>query len=245
MHNLKEPHYIYISRDITSFKENRLHIQSFEEQQEQEIQQRVHQVIGQNQQLTDTNLFLEAFLEGALTYLDAHLKEETLVNLPTINLLLAKAKEVMDYQKDASKLLREIDAKAIFMEVKNALNPSLKATKAEIRYSFGQHRKLRYVKAHLYEIIYILLDNAIQYRKSDQPLTVFKSNELSAQYCSLLWNTASSSNSAAAWFSNDLLKTETTKITVFVAEINSQIWFFKTGPFDQTQPSVLEKTSIL
>lgn len=172
VHNLKEPHYIYISRDITSFKENRLHIQSFEEQQEQEIQQRVHQVIGQNQQLTDTNLFLEAFLEGALTYLDAHLKEETLVNLPTINLLLAKAKEVMDYQKDASKLLREIDAKAIFMEVKNALNPSLKATKAEIRYSFGQHRKLRYVKAHLYEIIYILLDNAIQYRKSDQPLTI-------------------------------------------------------------------------
>jgi len=78
----------------------------------------------------------------------------------------------MAYQKDADKLIREIDAKAIFMKVRADLQPVLQTTNATLRYRFSKNRTLRYVKAHFDEILYTLIDNAIRYRQPDIPLEI-------------------------------------------------------------------------
>jgi len=170
---LKVPNYIFISRDITYFKNNTLHLEELQAQQEHKIQTSLHEVIERTQLLETSNTFLVEFIEGALSNIDKYVKVGTLsTNLSVLKPLLTRAKEVMDYQKDADKLIREIDVKDIFMEVKSSLQTSIKSTKADIRYTFGKHRKIRYVKTHLYEIIYTLLHNALIYRKQDQPLEI-------------------------------------------------------------------------
>ncbi|MFK7980933.1 MAG: chemotaxis protein CheB [Saprospiraceae bacterium] len=168
-----EPNFIFIGRDITFFKKSSLHLQQLEQQMEQEVQNRLANVISEKQLLATKNDFLESFMEGILTKISEQLPQiSSAEKLTTITPLLSRAKELMDYQKDADKLIREIDAKAIFMEVRTALQHRLQTTNATLRYSFGKNRTLRYVKAHFYEILYTLIDNAISYRKTGTPLEI-------------------------------------------------------------------------
>lgn len=169
------PNFIFIGRDITFFKKNTLHLQQLEQQMEQEIQAKLIGIIGQKQILETKSDFLEAFLEGILTKIDTQIskeKGETSIELEPLLPLLERSKELVDYQKDADKLIREIDAKDIFLEVRGALQSMIQTTNATIRYSFGKHRKLRYVKAHFYEILFTLMDNALNYRTPDAALTI-------------------------------------------------------------------------
>jgi len=181
-----QPNFIFIGRDITFFKKSTLHLKQLEEQMEQEVQNRLVNVIAEKQFLATKNDFLESFLEGIITKIGEQLPQISSADkLRTITPLLSRAKELMDYQKDADKLIREIDAKAIFIEVRADLQPALQNTNATLRYSFGKNRTLRYVKAHFYEILYTLIDNAINYRLPDTALEIQVATDIKADFFSL------------------------------------------------------------
>ncbi len=176
---------VLISQNSTKLVEQEQTIHRLTEGFDQELQSHTQTLMKENQLLKLSNEFMDGFVEGAVADLLPNIQllgenghsengkqypsgngngnghSENLKQLvQTVELL----QEMVDFQRDASQLVREIDLRTIFEEVKKEMQAPIKSSKAKIQTKFGRNRSLKYIPAYARQIFKELLDNSLRYR---------------------------------------------------------------------------------
>lgn len=186
----KPHHFVMVTRDMTIYKEQENQFQALSLNMEIELEKRAGELLQENKRLHELNGYYDSLLEGAVDDIKPVLKrmiqassdekdnvEISKNDIANLQKIMDTLEDVSSYQKDASKLIREIDIKEVFLDLRKSLKNRIDTAEANIRYQFGQHKNILYIPAYFRHILHTLLDNALQYKNPDQALEIQVSTE--------------------------------------------------------------------
>ncbi|MEZ4883632.1 MAG: CheR family methyltransferase [Chitinophagales bacterium] len=182
------------TRDLSDIKARKREIKRLNEELEQKVEERTADLEDANEYLEELNSFLDDFVNGAIhdlrapilrmkSYVESLSKAKDEADrkklLERVGMASQKLESVLnglmqflDFQKNGSHAILNINIKDIFYEVKTQLTDQLSQLESTIQTDFNDSPNFYYVKPYLVSMVYNVLDNAIKYRDDNRPLEI-------------------------------------------------------------------------
>ncbi|MGB1242644.1 MAG: sensor histidine kinase, partial [Chitinophagales bacterium] len=182
------------TRNLSEIKEQEFEILQLNEELEQKVEERTYDLEHANEYLEELNSFLDDFVNGAIhdlrapilrikSYVESLSKSQDVASrektLERVGMASQKLESVLnglmqflDFQKNGSHAILNINLKDIFYEVKARFSDQFANIQSNVETDFVSSPNFYYVKPYLVSMVYNLLDNAIKYRNDKRLLEI-------------------------------------------------------------------------